>query len=420
MAQTNFIHQDSVFARTANCDAGVAVCIDSFTYDSITSLRFYLNGRQFSTAFTPCFIDTIHNYGYTDIFRGLERGPWRLDSWTVSGRTFTGTFASLQVLVDSMRRWDPSGDWRLDAPSKSIFGFAKDGKQYSCQNITGLGRGGRSEICYNIGVEFKGLRFSIPSGVREFVVEKVNSGLRDTVQLVAACIAPDTVRKTIALGSTQNYCFDVSQLLGRAGALVNFCVTPTTHTVFDAPTNGCIRYAGATVGTDTACLRVCDQYGICDTTILIVTAVAPSLRTTIIEDTISVGLTRTHTGIVIPIGTINSFQNFCPSSSGTNVTFTLDTVARTITFRGNTEGVDTACIRVCNTLNICDTTIYRITAKPVVNPTRITSHVFRDTITVGLAARSKCTFDAPIGASKTVCVVGVTQKLTSAPALPNN
>lgn len=399
IAQTNFINQDSIFTRTAQCDAGVAVCIDSFAYDSITNLRFYLDGRQFSGTFTACSIDTIHNYGYTDISRGLERGPWRLDSWTVSGVTHTGTFASLAVLVDSMRRWDSSGDWRLEPISKTIYGFAKDGKQYSCQNITGLGRGGRSEICYNIGVEFKGLRFTVPAGVREFVVEKTRTGLRDTVILVSACVKPDTVRKTITLGAGQNYCFDASQLPGTAGALVNFCSGTTTHAVFDTPSNGCIRYLGASVGTDTACLRVCDQYGVCDTTILIVTAENPLSRTTIIEDTITVGLTRTNMGLVVPIGTITTFENICPASSGNNVHFMLNEAGRAITFTGHTEGVDTACIRVCNALNICDTTIYHIRALPITNPTRITQHVFRDTITIGLAARSKCSFDAPLGAA---------------------
>ena len=397
IAQTNFINQDSIFARTANCDAGVAVCIDSFVYDSITNLRFYLDGRQFSGTFTACTIDTIHNYGYTDIFRGLERGPWRLDSWTVSGVTHTGTFPSLAILVDSMRLWDPSGDWRLEPISKTIFGFAKNGKQYSCQNITGLGRGGRSEICYNIGVEFKGLRFSVPAGVREFVVEKTRTGERDTVFLVAACVAPDTVRKTITLGAGQNYCFNTSQLLGTPGALVNFCSGPTTHTIFDAPENGCIRYLGASEGTDTACLSVCDQYGTCDTTILIVTAINPPTRTTIIQDTITVGLTRTHTGLVVPIGTLTAFENICPSSSGNNVSFTLNEAGRAVTFTGLTEGVDTACIRVCNALNICDTTIYYITALPVQNQPRVTTHIFTDTITVGLRPRSKCSFDGPAG-----------------------
>ncbi|MBL7815844.1 MAG: gliding motility-associated C-terminal domain-containing protein [Saprospiraceae bacterium] len=397
MAQTNFIHQDSIFTRTSNCDAGVSVCIDSFTYDSINSLRFYLNGRQFSTTFTPCFIDTIHNYGYTDIYRGLERGPWHLDSWTVSGQTFTGTFASLEILVDSMRLWDPSGDWRLEPISRTIYGFAKNGRQYSCQNITGLGRGGRSEICYNIGVEFRGLRFSVPSGVSQFVVEKTSTGLRDTVQLISACIKPDTVRRTIAIGSTQNYCFDTSQLLGTTTALVNYCSRSTTKVIFDILSSSCIRYAGNDIGSDTACLQMCDQYGNCDTTILIVTAENPTSRTTIIEDTITVGLTRTHAGIVVPIGRITTIENFCPSSSGSNVSFTLNAAERTITFTGVTEGVDTACIQVCSSLNICDTTIYRITAIPVVNPVRPTAHTFRDTITIGLAARPKCTFDAPLG-----------------------
>ncbi len=397
MAQTNFIHQDSVFTRTSQCDAGVAVCIDSFAYDSITNLRFYLNGRQFSTAFTPCFTDTIHTYNYAAITNGLERGPWRLESWTVNGRTYSTTFANLQVLADSMRVWDPSGNWQFEAGTPLINGSSKNNSQYTYQNILGLGRGGRDEIGYNIGIRFRGLRFSVPSGVSQFVVEKVNSGLRDTVQLISACVKPDTVRKTISLGSSQSYCFDASQLLGTTGALVNICGRTTSHIFFDTPSNGCIRYAGATVGADTACLKVCDQYGNCDTTTLIVTAVNPPNRTTIIEDTVTVGLTRSLTNISVPIGTINSFTNICLTNSGTNVAFTLDTVAQKITFRGITEGVDTACIRVCNTLNVCDTTIYRITAKPVVNPTGITQHVFRDTITIGLAARSKCSFDAPLG-----------------------
>ncbi len=399
IAQTNFIHQDSVFTRTANCDAGVSVCIDSFVYDSINSLRFYLDGRQFSTTFTPCFVDTIHNYGYTDIFRGLERGPWQLNSWTVNGQTFTGTFSSLDVLVDSMRRWDPSGDWRLDSISMTIYGFAKNGKQYSCQNILGLGRGGRSEICYNTGIAFRGLRFSVPVGIREFVVEKISSGLRDTVQLVSTCITRDVVRKTVPLGASQTYCFDASQLLGVTGNLVNFCATPKTHVLFDAPLNGCIRYAGASVGSDTACLKVCDQFGNCDTTTLIVTATNVPTRTTIIRDTIVIGNARTNTDVVIPIGIINLFGNICPTTSALNVNFIVDSLGKALIYSGITEGVDTACMRVCNTLGICDTTIFYITAVPEVIPPQVTVHTFRDTISIGLTARSKCSFNAPIDTS---------------------
>jgi gliding motility-associated-like protein len=399
VAQTNFINQDSIFTRTAICDAGVSVCIDSFVYDSINSLRFYLNGRQFSTTFEPCTIDTIHNYGYTDIFRGLERGPWHLDSWTVSGQIYTGIFSSLEILVDSMRRWDPSGDWRLEPVSMTIYGFAKNGRQYSCQNITGLGRGGRSEICYNSGIQFRGLRFTVPTGISEFVVEKTVSGLRDTVQLITACVKPDVVRQTVPIGSTKTYCFDASQLLGVTGNLVNFCAKPTTHVIFDAPSNSCIRFAGATVGSDTACLKVCDQFGNCDTTTLIVTAVISPTRTTIIRDTVVIGNARTNTDVIIPIGTTGLFGNICPRGVDLNVNFIVDSLEKTLIYSGITEGVDTACIRVCNTLGICDTTIFYITAVPEVITPQLTVHTFRDTITIGLAARSKCTFDAPIGTS---------------------
>ena len=399
VAQTNFIHQDSVFTRTANCNAGVSVCIDSFVYDSINSLRFYLDGRQFSTTFTPCFIDTIHNYGYTDIFRGLEAGPWVLESWTVNGQTFSGTFTSLVVLGDSMRRWDPLGEWRLDSVSMTIYGFAKNGRQYSCQNIIGLGRGGRSEICYNSGIQFRGLRFSVPPGISKFVVEKTTSGLRDTVNLITACITPNVVRKTVPLGASQTFCFDVSQLLGRTGMLVNFCVKPTSHALFDAPSNGCIRFVGGSVGADTACLRVCDQFGNCDTTTLIVTAINSPTRTTIIRDTVNIGNARTNTDVVIPIGTIKLFGNICLNTAPLNVNFIVDSVGKALIYSGITEGVDTACIRVCNTLGICDTTIFYITAKPEVVTPQLTVHTFRDMITVGLT-RDKCAFNAPTSATR--------------------
>jgi gliding motility-associated-like protein len=396
-AQSNFIRQDSAFARVQNCTNGVSICIDSFTFDSINSLRFYLDGRQFSSDFTPCFIDTIHNYGYSDIFRGSERGPWRLDSWSVSGQTFTGQFASLAALTDSMRRWDPSGDWTLEEAARIIYGRAMGGRTYTCQQITGLTRNGRTEVCYNTGLEYRGLRFTVPRGVHQLIVEKVASGQRDTIWLVAACIAPDVVRQTIQVGSSQTYCMDTTQLVGRVGALVNYCGGATSFARFDAPNLWCVRFEGLAVGVDTACLRICDQYGICDTTTLIVTVSQTPTRLITIRDTITVGLSRTNRGISLPTGTITNFDNYCANSSGTNVRFTLN-ADRTVSYTGLTEGVDTVCIRACAGA-VCDTTILIVEVKPEVNQPRLTRHIFRDTITIGLAARSKCSFDAPANAT---------------------
>ena len=396
-AQTNFIHQDSIFGQTSNCAFGVGMCIDSIAYDDISNLRFYVDGRQFSTEFTPCIVNTIHNYSYADIYRGGERGPWQLESWTVNGVNRSTIFSSLTTLLDSMRRWNPSGNWQLEDPARIIFGFVSSSTTYTCQNILGTSRGGRSEICYNQGVEYRGLRFNVPVGVHQLIVEKVLTGERDTVTLLAACIAPETVRRTVNIGTNQTYCADLTQLLGTLRTSINFCNNPTTHATFDNIINGCIRFTGTTVGIDTACLRVCDNYGFCDTTTLIVTVENVNNRTHTLNDTISIGATRDKCEITLPNGNINIFENICPANSGNNVRFTLNPTTHCVNYTGLTVGTDTACVRACNTEGVCDTTFFYVNALQAVLPPPQTRFVFNDTITIGTTPRSKCTFNAPSG-----------------------
>jgi gliding motility-associated-like protein len=397
-AQTNFITQDSIFARSTTCDGGIEACIDSIAYDNVNNLRFYLNGRQFTANATQCSTKTVHNYSYTDIFRAGERGPWQLQSWTVRGRTYSMTFSNLQTLLDSMRRWDPLGNWQLDNTTQIIFGFPAtrpDSGSYGLQRILGTQRGGLSEVLYNQGVEFSGLRFKVPAGLHEFVVEKVNLNQRDTVTILAACLQTDVVRRTVNVGSTMSYCADAGQLLGPITSIRNLCAGQRTHVSFATPNSGCIQFTGITEGVDTACLQVCDRFGFCDTTTLVVSVNPATNRTTTIRDTITIGLpVRVAQGILRPSGTITSFENFCPTSSGTSVNFFV--FNENVTYQATrTAGVDTACIRVC-VGTVCDTTILIVEAKnPTLEPTgrRFT---FTDTITVG-NSRTKVSFDAPTG-----------------------
>jgi gliding motility-associated-like protein len=399
-AQTNFIRQDSVFARASDCSLGVSACIDSIAYDNINDLRFFVDGQQYSTQFTPCTVNTVHNYSYSDIFRGGERGPWRLDSWTVNGRTYNGTFSTLQTLLDSMRRWNPTGNWQLESTARIIYGYVAATTTYSCQEIFGTQKGGQSQVCYNSGIEYRGLRFNIPVGIHQLIVEKVRTGERDTVTLLAACLKPETVRRDIAVGSNATYCASQSDLLGTLVSTRNICPKPANAITFGTPSTSCIRYAGTTVGLDTACIQVCDRYGFCDTTYLIVRAAQRNGSSLSISDTISVGFARTTCEVVLPTGTLTSFTNICPQNSGTNVSFDLDPGTSCITYRGLSIGTNTACIRACNAANVCDTTNISIQVIPYVAPRPTTRFIFTDTITVGLT-RNKCSFNAPIGAITT-------------------
>ena len=103
---------------------------------------------------------------------------------------------------------------------------------------------------------------------------------------------------------------------------------------------------------------------ICDTTQYIVNGIDTVNRgkTIVIRDTISVGLTRRDCRVSIPRGVYQSINNECPQSSGTNIAFTFEAATRCAGYTGLLVGADTACIKVCNTEGVCDTTIFIITA----------------------------------------------------------
>jgi gliding motility-associated-like protein len=399
-AQNNFINQDSVFAQSADCVGGVSVCIDSINYDNVADYRFTLNGTAYTGMTDACREDTIHTYSYFVIFQNSETGPFVLNSWVVNGKTYSiPSFNTLNQLVDSMRRWDPSGNWQLEPAAQIIYGFPSKGSTYNCQNITGLAKGGTNDVCYNVGFNFSGLKFRVPPGRHQFIVEEISSGLKDTVKVTAACVSKDTVRETMFIGTNRSYCVSSTELLGQPqlATFTNFCAKTTTNVSFDNLSTYCINYTGRAAGTDTACLRVCDQYGVCDTTILYITAEANARRFFhLFQDTITVGLNRQKCDAAIPSGTISSFINDCPTRSGREISFAFDAGTRCVTYTGLAVGADTACLIVCNTTGVCDTTHFYITGQSVVTPPQGGSHVFTDTITVGLN-RQKCNLTIPTG-----------------------
>jgi gliding motility-associated-like protein len=391
-AQSNFIRQDLVQGQSANCTGGIDVCIDSIVYENIANYRFFLDGTPFTAAFDACTIDTLHAYSYLVIYQDGET-RFRLDSWAIGSQTFSGNFNNLDDLLDSMNRWDPMGNWQLEPAAQIIFGFPNGNRVYGCQNITGLTQNGRNEVCYNPGFQYSGMRFKIPSGTHQFVAQEILSGMRDTVTLRAACIRPDTVRGQMTLGDArQSYCVDVSELLGTAQSTINYCPQAYTQVNFSATSNNCINFSPLAVGIDTACIKVCDQYGFCDSTTLIVTINPRPGRFYIIEDTVLAGATRERCDFTKPAGAITSFRNDCPTRSGSQVNFAL-TALNCVSFTGVTAGSDTACVIICNGGD-CDTTHFYIrTVLPAGRFTRVT-----DTITIGLE-REICALDAPSGAT---------------------
>jgi hypothetical protein len=384
-SQSNFINQDTIFGRTADCASGVPICIDSIAYDSVSNFRYFVDGQLFNGSVAICTKKTLANYDYSIIFRNNQTGPWQLDSWTVNGRTFSTAFDNLHTLLDSMQRWDSLAGWRLDTFYKTIYSYNNvNTSPYSKQKISVPSNPiSQIEIGYNFGYAYQGLRLSIPSGVHQLVLEKISAGQRDTVTAIAACMSSDTVRKEVVIESSQYYCFDTTRLRGRIGKMFNVCRNTSTTSLFDAPTGNCIRYLGRRLGTDTACLMLCDDLGNCATTTLIVKTKFTYERGLIVKDTINVGLSRTLTNLASPIGNIVVIQNICSPRPNQRVSLDINQTAKTVTITGLSVGTDTFCIQTCSNFGYCDTTVLYISVVTPPSPLVIDS-----TKTYMLVARS--------------------------------
>lgn len=397
-AQTNFINQDTVFAQSADCPP--FACIDSFEYLNAEFFAFTLDGQPFSPPDArPCDSTKNLTFFINQILGNSESGPWTLDSFRINGTLHAlNTFPTFQVLLDSMNVWDTGVVWTYESAVFSA--FSNLNKTYSDMYITGGRNGTRFNVQFNSGTVFKGFTFRVNPGFHQLIVREISTNIKDTVTLRSACIQKDTIRRTINVGTNANYTVNTSQLLGtpQSASFINLCPKPATFINFTALSYPNISFSGVSVGTDTACLKVCDQYGICDTTILIVTAQLATGRKITFRDSVALGASlRSACGVLQPLGTITTYQEFSCGTTQSNINYNLDKVGGCVNFTATSLGFDTVCVQVCNSSLICDTTTFILQALPaVVAPLDTPRFPINDFVNIG-TPKANCSIQKPTG-----------------------
>ncbi|MFK7809186.1 MAG: gliding motility-associated C-terminal domain-containing protein, partial [Saprospiraceae bacterium] len=138
-----------------------------------------------------------------------------------------------------------------------------------------------------------------------------NFGNCDSLYVVIDVLPPsiDTIPLTVILTDTDTICLDVSEIPGEEYTISNLCPGESGDFVlFSAQADTvCVLYTGVAIGIDTACYEICDEFGFCDTTILIVeTILDPNGIGPIAVDDDTTGLINTATIIdVIDNDTLN-------------------------------------------------------------------------------------------------------------------
>jgi hypothetical protein len=210
-------------------------------------------------------------------------------------------------------------------------------------------------------------------------------------------------------------CVDLEPTFDPAQTTYTFCDGSTigngTLGTYEIDANGCVTYvAGNTPGDENEiCVIACDaNLGICDTTIIIITVVPPTVTPDTIYDTVPVNDT-----VVVCVDLEPTFDpaqttyTFCDGSTignGTLGTYEIDANGCVTYVAGNTPGDENEiCVIACDAnLGICDTTIIIITVVP---PT-VTPDTIYDTVpvndTVVVCVDLEPTFD-PAQTTYTFC-----------------
>ncbi|MDB4443219.1 gliding motility-associated C-terminal domain-containing protein [Saprospiraceae bacterium] len=356
----DLVSQDTFYVQTSDCLLNGDVCID-ISFIEIGNYIFSEGGNMYLNGYIGCMESVTSSYDYGQLYGQGNIGPYMLDSWEVEGIEFTGIFANISDLVDSMNLWDPTGNWTEDVSNKTING-GDSSFEYFPMDVTSVS----INLPYIIPLvstnSFEGTSINLSVGTHWIQVIDNGGGLCiDSFFVDVRCIQTNIEDFTLVEDSIHIFCFDHSELIGQPVSTQILCPStgpsPAEFNLIGG--NSCLEITALSVGQDTACYVFCDEYGFCDTTFInvIIESAPLEIGQEWIFETI---FSNTSEQICIDTsnlpGTVNGIYNACPTQSGEYVIFSINPLTYCVDYTAVDIGKDTACIFIVDDLGFVDTT----------------------------------------------------------------
>ncbi len=254
-----------------HCNSDSLICFN-IPLNEISNYEITDNGAIFNGDFIGCNDQMATIYSYLSLPDQGNSGPYQLDDWTVDGITFSGKFFNIKNLVDSMNIWNPFGNWQLDPQNFIIFSENID-QNCGKLEVTQIQSQIHSSIASKQNTVPKGLALDLVVGAHEIVFNNTTTGCIDTVDILVACINDEVFVDTIFVSEIDTFCIDTTELFGNIISIENVCEDLSGEFVLFELIDGvwCVSYEGVEVGTEEACIVVCDDLGFCDTTYMFIT-----------------------------------------------------------------------------------------------------------------------------------------------------
>jgi gliding motility-associated-like protein len=354
---------DTIHAHTYTCTT-MDVCIP-IPAGNIADYQIFQDGMPYAAGVVGCDFDTTITYTYNTLLGLGNMGPYHLDTWSVNGQIHSGTFMNIPELVGLMNSWDPQGNWIHEPSTLSIKG-GKSGNAYSGMQVTVLANQTPSAIGLNFGLLPQGSALKFSEGTHVLIAQNTLNNQKDTVTVIVTCLQlppPSTFRDTIAAdGLPYTLCLNDLDFPGIADTIYNACASESgtyVHFYLD-PANYCVKYQGLKChGEEKACIVVCDNEGLCDTTFVVVYVDNSACETNSrkITDTLLVNFSNTYCidTTILP-GAITSIEYLYPEESGESVDFEYDEAIHCVVYTGFEPGLDRACYLLTDEFGNTDTT----------------------------------------------------------------
>lgn len=241
----------------------------------ISNFDLVLDGNTYTAQVSGC-VDSAHFYDY-GMLLNLGSPPYFLESWSINGTTVDNfLFNDFYQLVDMMNDADPLGNWVLDTLENSIVG-GQSGTGYASLAITHLASNTTLTLpLATVSVAHPSIFVTETPLTHIFVAIDPLWGCADTlyINLVEESqpVLPDidTIFVQLPVGGDTILCIPTDELPGTLELMSNACVSATDPAQVNFLGNECVEIVGMEVGEMQACIILCDDLGVCDTTIVII------------------------------------------------------------------------------------------------------------------------------------------------------
>ncbi|HHB79139.1 MAG TPA: gliding motility-associated C-terminal domain-containing protein, partial [Saprospiraceae bacterium] len=193
-------------------------------------------------------------------------------TWDFKDSIYTSTVNDVAELLNQLNTWDSFGNWFYDENNETIWGgvFYHQYKHLTITNGNGL----NLDLAYVPTIDYGQSVIPLAFGAHRIIVFDSLNTCADTVYVDVSCqkynphsTTGGCISESIYINQEMTYCIDTTTLPGMIVSLSNICENIDTGAVEYVlnDTTFCLDYKGLSIGSDSACIVICDDLGLCDT-----------------------------------------------------------------------------------------------------------------------------------------------------------